>query len=260
MYYSAGVAKPVMLVLNSSAAGGSGVRAAQFNPATGAFVSLEVIDALAASFGTRLAADFDRNGHVVAAVYDLTTTRVRYSHSEDGRTWLPSSPQITTAPLGREGLDIRLDRTAGRPAVTYYDRANNALHMSSCTSDFVDCSSAGNWTTTSVATGLGLSGIAVANEKLLNTSLTFSAEGTPYVSYMTGIAASTQSLAVADKESGSFATTSLSDAPASAVNGAAAVNHAMTGFHLASVRTRSGALVTTYVGPNNWLYATSCEP
>lgn len=258
MFYSGGVAKPLMLVLNSTAAGGTGVRAALFDKSINAFVSYTTLDALGASFGTKLSADFDTAGNVVVAYYDITATRVEFNYTTTGTSWVGTPPQISTAATGREGLEIRLNPSNAQPGVSYYDRANNTVYYNYCTTDLSSCSSSGNWSSSTVTNTAGVSGIAAANEQLLSTSLTYDASGTPYVLYLAGIAAATPRLGLADDSGGSFATTTIASNPAAAITGASATNFAITGFNAASVRTTQGEFVSAYIGPNNWLYATTC--
>ncbi len=259
MYYSGGVAKPLMIVMNSTAAGGTGVRAALFNPATSSFVSFNTVDALGGSFGTRLTADYDLNGNVVVSYYDITVTKAKFNYTSNGQSWLGTPAQITAAAAGREGLSIKINPSNSRPAISYYDRANNAVYYTACTTAMSSCATASNWTTSTVSSSAGVSGIGTANEQLLNTSLSFSTDGIPYVSYMDGIAATTQRLAVADNESGSFVSVDLAPKSSSAVSGAAAPNFAMSGLNVSSVRSPDGSLISSYVGPGNYLYVTSCE-
>ena len=259
MLYSGATAKPVMVVINSTAAGGAGVRAALFDPSIASFTSLATLDSLGASFATRLSTDFNKSGSLVVAYHDLTTTRVKFNYTTNGITWLATPPQVSSVGTGREGLQIRLNPSSGRPAVSYFDRANNSVFYATCNTAIDSCASGANWAApASVASAAGVSGIVVGNEQLLNTSLSFSSTGTPFIVYPTGIAASEQTLGVADNSGGSFVATTLSSAATSTVAGAGTANYAMTGFSADSVRTALGTLSTNYVGPNNWLYATSC--
>lgn len=258
MFYTGGVAKPIMIVINSTAAGGTGVRAALFDKSIDTFTNYSTIDTLGASYATRLTADFDHAGNIVVAYYDITTTKAKFNYSTSGTTWLGTSPQITAASAGREGLSIRLNPANDRPAISYYDRANNSVYYTYCTTALASCSSSGNWATSTVTAAAGVSGIAAANEQLLSTSLSFDSLGTPSVVYMAGPAAASQQLGVADNSSGSFVTTALTSNAASAVSGAAVPNFAMTGLNAHSVRSTEGDFFSAYVGPNNWLYATSC--
>ena len=258
MSWSAGVAKPVMIVLNSTANGGSGVRAGYFEPGSGTFSTVQVLDALGANFGTRLTADHDTAGNIVVAWHDITATRVEYNWTSNGVVWLGTPPQISAANVGREGLSIRLNPATSRPAVSYFDRTNNSVFVTRCNSAIALCSLAGNWSTATVATGLGLSTLPVANEQLLSTSLTFSADGATFVSYMTGHGATTQSFLVADNATGSYLPVTLRTRSAANLVGSSPLNFDIAGFHASSVRTSLGTLASVYIGPNNWLQATTC--
>jgi hypothetical protein len=249
-----------MVVMNSTANGGQGVRASLFQPSSGSFSGVQTVDALGAGFGTRLDADWDKNGNIVLAWWDVTATRVEYSSSSNATTWLGTPAQISAPNVGREGLSIKISPATGRPSVSWYDRVSNLVQISRCTTDLLLCGSAGNWSPATVASAVGSSSIPVANEPLLSTSLSFSADGDPYVTYMTGIAATQQILGVADTLGGAWATTPLRHRPAAGVSGAAAVNFDMVGFNASSVRTSKGELVATYIGPGNWLQASSCSP
>ena len=260
MWWSGGTARPVMIVMNSTAAGGQGVRASLFQPSSGTFSAVQTVDTLGAAFGTRLDADWDRSGNIVLAWYDVTATRVEFSSSSNATTWLGTSAQISSPNTGREGLSVKISPATGRPSVAWYDRAGNGVAINRCTTDLAQCGSAGNWASATVASAVGSSSVPVANEQLLSTSLSFSADGDPYVAYMTGNTATQQILGVADNLGGSWATTTLRHRPASGVAGAAGVNFDMVGFNVSSVRTGTGELVTTYIGPGNWLQATSCSP
>lgn len=259
MLYSQGVASPLMLVMNSTAAGGTGVRAALFDRTLGAFTGYSTVDLLGASYATRLAADFDKKGNIVVSYYDLTLQKVRFNYTTNGLTWLGVGPQITALNAGREGLSIALNPATAKPAISYYDRSNNAVYYTACNSALASCSSSSNWLSSTLDSSLGISGISVNNEQLLNSSLTFSAEGKAYVTYMSGISATLQGYGVTDNTSGSFVTTNLGSNASAAVAGASSMNFAMTGWSVSSTRTVNGSLFSAYVGPNNWLYATFCQ-
>ena len=275
MFYSGGVAQPVVIFMNSTAAGGAGVRAVRFNPTTNQFANIVTVDALGASFGTRLAADFDTSGNIVIAYYDLTTTTVKFNFTTNGgATWRPASAQISAATVGREGLSIKINPSNSRPAVSYYDRANNLVLYNTCTTALGTCGTAGNWTQTTAqsTTGVGVSGIVAANEQLLNTSLSFSAAGVPFIAYKTGVSPTsttlTPGLAVTDSTTGFTPTlpVMLASAPAAGAtpstfygSGSVAPNNfGMHGYHVSTLRGTNGEYYAIYVGPNSWLYATTC--
>jgi len=268
MYYhnSSRIAHPVVIYINSTAAGGTGVRSVRFNPETKTFESPVTIDTLGASYATRLSADYDRNGNIVIAYYDLTTQTVKFNFSTNGGiSWKPASAQITVAgSAGREGLSIKINPANGRPAVSYYDKANNKVYYNYCTTPLALCSIAGNWTQVEAqgATAVGVSGIAAVNEQLLNTSLTFTEEGTPFISYMTGIGPTgfDVGLVVTDSDTGwtPALPVALATDTTSALTGASPMHFNQYGMNVSSVRNSLGQLLNAHVGKNNWLYLTSC--
>jgi hypothetical protein len=205
-----------------------------------------------------LSASFDKKGNVAIAYYDLTTTKAKFNYTTSGLSWLATPAQISSLNTGREGLTIQLNPTNSQPAISYYDRANNFVYYTACSTSLANCSASGNWSTTTISSTVGVSGIPVASEQLLNTSLTYSASGIPYITYMSGIAATTQGFGFADNSSGSFLNTTLGTSPNSAVSGASAVNFSMIGFSESSTRTTLGTFLSAFVGPNNWLYAATC--
>ncbi len=266
MYYSGGVAQPVVIYINGTAAGGTGVRSVKLNPSTGTWSSVTTVDALGGSFATRLSADFDTNGNIIIAYYDLTTTTLKFNFSQTGGLiWRPASAQITAATVGQEGVSVKFNPATDVPAVAYYNRANNFVYYSACSTSLSSCGSSGNWTQTLAqsATAVGVSGItATTNEQVLNTALTFSGSGVPFISYMTGIAPSGMNPGLVVTDSGTGFTPTLPVALAtnttSALTGAAAMNFGQYGLNVGSVRNSLGQLINVHVGPNNWLYSTSC--
>lgn len=267
MFYSSGVAYPVMIFINSTAAGGQGVRSIKLNPITGQFSSIVTVDALGASFGSRLSADFDLSGNIIIAYYDLTTTTVKFNYSINGAvSWRPASTQITAATVGRDGLSIRFNPSNGRPAVSYYNKASNLVLYNPCSTALASCASAGSWAqvTAQSGTAVGVSGITTTtNEQILNTSLTFSAAGVPFISYMTGIAPSgmNPALVVTDSTTGftpTLPTVLASSGTNASLSGTSAISFGQHGMSASSLRNSLGDLITLHVGPNNWLYSTSC--
>ncbi len=267
MYYSGGVAQPVLIFINSTAAGGTGVRAIRLNPTTGQFGNLVTIDALGASFATRLSADFDVNGNMVVAYYDITTTTVKFNFSTNGgATWKPASTQLTAAGVGREGLSLKLNPSNSRPAMSYYQMSTNSVFINQCTTALASCNSAGNWTQTAAQTGtaVGISTVtATTHEQMLNTSLTFSASGVPFIAYTTGISPSGMNPALALTDSATGFTPTLPVALASSgttasLLGASPLSSAQYGMNVSAIRNAQGQFISVHIGPNNWLFATSC--
>ena len=265
MYYSGGVAQPVLIYMNSTTLGGQGVRAMRLDPKTGIFGNMVTIDPMGASFGTRLTADFDTNGNIVIAYYDLTTTSVRFNFSlNGGDTWKPASAQVTNALFGREGLSIKLNPKTNRPAMSYYQASSNNVYLNECTTALASCNNGGNWTQTQIqdSTAVGVSGVtASTHEQMLNTSLTFSSAGIPYVAYMGGLGTSTAAaaLAMTDRTTGFLPTAPISLAAASApLAGVNPLSQGQYGMNVSAVRNSLGQFFAAHVGPNNWLYSTTC--
>ncbi|MBX2996461.1 MAG: hypothetical protein KF681_16690 [Bdellovibrionaceae bacterium] len=265
MAYVNGKAQPVLILMNSTAAGGQGLRALRLDPETGVFGAMVTVDALGAQFATRLSADFDLNGNIVIAYYDLTTASVRFNFTMNGGdTWKPASVAVTGGGVGREGLSIRLNPKTSKPALSYYQASTNSVFLSECTSALASCNSPANWTSTTVqnSSDVGVSAVpATTHEQMLNTSLTFDDGGVPFVSYMGGLGSSNQAsaLVVSDRTSGFTPTAPVTLARLGpALAGASPVSQAQYGASLGSVRNALGQLITVHVGPNNWLYATSC--
>jgi hypothetical protein len=265
MYYSGGISQPVAIYINGTAAGGTGVRAVRVNPLNGRPYPTATVDSLGASFGTRLSSDYDTNGNIVVAYYDLTTRKVKFSYSSNGGVSWSSPASITSAGVGREGLSIKLNPSTHRPAVSYYNKAANEVYYNTCTTDLSSCNAASNWTQTTAqsATAVGVSGFATINEQLLNTSLTFTSSGVPYISYMTGALAGllvNNGLMVTDSTTGFTPTlpTPLATNTTSNLSGVSAMSFGQYGINVSSVRNSLGDLINLYVGPNNWLYSTSC--
>lgn len=266
MYYHDGIAMPVVIFINSTAAGGPGVRSIRYDPISGTFLSPVTIEVQAAPYATRLTTDYDLNGNIVIAYYDLTTTTVKFNFSTDGGvSWKPAPTQITAAgTAGREGLSIKINPSNGSPAVSYYDKANDRVYYNYCTTALAQCSIAGNWTQVEAQgnTAVGVSGIAAANEQLLNTSLSFDNNGVPYIAYMTGIGPTgiDVGLVVTDSTTGftPVLPVELATDKTSALTGASPTHFNQNGMNAVSVRNSLGQLLTAHVGKNDWLYLTSC--
>ncbi len=267
MYYSGGVAQPVMIFMNSTAAGGTGVRAIRLNPVNGQFGTLITVDALGASFGTRLAADFDTSGNIVIAYYDLTTTTVKFNFSTNGGvSWRPASTQISAATYGREGISIKLNPLNSKPSISYYQASSNNLYLAQCSSTLASCNSLGNWTTTNIqgSTAVGVSGVtATTQEQMLNSSLTFSSTGVPYIAYMTGVGPSgmNPALAMTDATTGFTPTLPVvlaSSGTTASLGGTSPISLGQYGMSVSAVRNSLGQFISAHIGPNNWLYATTC--
>lgn len=271
MHYSGGVAYPVIIFINgtNTPVGAGGIKSIRLNPTTGQFGNVVTIDALGASYATRITSDFDRNGNIAVAYYDLTlaTNGVKFNYSTNGgANWRASSSQLTTtAGMGREGLSLKFNPATSKPAISYYDKAANKVYYHACTTALTSCHSTGYWNQTVVQEGnsaVAVSGIAATtNELVLNTSLTFSDAGVPYIAYMTGNALAAglnPGLALTDGTSGFYPVAPLMLATSATTAGASALSFGQNGMNVSSVRNSLGQFIALHVGPNNWLYSTSC--
>jgi hypothetical protein len=276
MHYSSGVGLPVMIIMNSSATGTAGVKASRLTPATGTWSTVRTLDTMGASFGSRLVADFDTNGKIAVAFYDITTTTVKYNYSTQGTVWAASATSITAANAAREGLNIRFNPSSGLPAISYINRLagtlKGSLNFSSCAGTFAGCATLGNWTASvgvaESGSGLGLAvaNIPVVQEQLLQTVLTFNSSGIPSIAHINNSLAPVQNLNLitglsATSVAGGTTATLHSVPYAEPTLGTTPMlfSGAATGFSASGVRNNLGQLLTAYIGPNNWLYSTTCE-
>lgn len=263
---SAAAVTPVVIVgvANHATIANTGVWAAKLNPATAAWSALTQIESTnQANSVSNVTADFDAEGRIAVAYYDRSAeNRVEYAQSLDGgATWsVPTRVALSTG-IGA-GAQAKLNPATSRPAVSYYDKANNRVYLARCSTAPASCDSLANWTT-SVVENLtaGVSGLAASQEGILSTSLTFTESGTATVVYSIG-AGNSGSLAINDNRTGAFPPSTVLNAGANAnlfANTAiSALNFGQGGWNASSVRTARGSLHSLYVGPGNWLYATGC--
>ncbi|MEK6554719.1 MAG: hypothetical protein AABZ31_05735 [Bdellovibrionota bacterium] len=282
MYYSAGEAKPVLVVLRNPAANKE-IRAAMLNPVTGTWSNVGLVMSVAGTTtpgGSNLTADFDEDGNIVVAVHDMGTgagatctpttarcARLAYS-TNGGSTW--TSGQIYSG--AAEGLRVAINKTNNRPAVSFFDRANNLVKYKYCSTALATCTTSTNW----ADIGLGLvdasAGVstltdtgAATNYGLLSIGVSFSEEGYPTVVWPRGSANTTAANLMFSSVLSTATTTFTSPSalytnaianiatPVAAVNG----NFGLS-WNPSSVRTASGSLHTIYNGPGNFMYVTSC--
>lgn len=268
MYKSGGISYPVMIVIDPT----SGyLRSARLTPSTGAWSTVTNINSVVlAQDADYLDADFDSSGNIVVAFQDLTTSNiyVKYAYSANGgATW--TTPQAITAVSGDGvGVSIKINPITSKPAVTFYNRANNLVYYVTCSGTLSGtCSTAStDWTKTSIGGAtVGVSTVtATTLEKLLTTSLTFNSTGAPTVLYTEGTG--TTVLNTANSLLLNTFTNPLSPSISTYIAGAN--THAMTitphlagsGYNAASVRTSTGELVTVHLGPGNFLSQKACYP
>ena len=267
MAYSGSTAKPVMVIANGNT-GTLGLYAAILTPSTGTWSTIRSIDTIAQGV-TRIKADFDTSGNVVLGYYALTTGALapRYAQltSISTNTWAGPIQLLNTGTVGREGIEIKINPSNGKPAMSFFDRATSTAYYAYCNKTVAsgDCAnSVGNWpglpgTPITVDSGTGVSALTVTtNEGILNAGLTFRSNGTADISYMT--VAATQALKLGTYNGSSFDLTTLKSSATSYMGIANPLNYAMFGVNLDSVRASTGQLYNFYVGPGNYLYLTSC--
>lgn len=268
MYYSGGVAYPVMIVTNNSTTTTKSIRSAKLTPSSGKWSTVANIDgALAVGGAAFLSADFDLSGKIVVAYQNLGVgaVRVKYSSSTDGIIWdtnagVPYSvSQLNTG----EGATVKINPVTGNPSVSYYDRANGKLFFATCTAN---CTGSGtptfSGTSTSVLNGIGINNLsALGNANLLVASLTFSSLGDAYLLYNSG-QLDTGSLKFINNIGGSMPSglaTTLVDGANGTYNTvlSAAANGGIP-WGQQSIRMSNGVFATAYIAPGNWLGITTC--
>lgn len=257
---------PVMIVgvANHGTVANTGVWSARLDPATGNWSNVTQIESTnLANSNSNLTADYDTNGNIVVAYYDRSANnRVEYSQSTNGAVTWSASTNVTALTASGMGAKIKINPATTRPAITYYDRANNRVYYSYCTSTLASCTSLANWSYSFVENlTAGVSGLAATSDGLLNTGLTFTSTGTAYVAYPIG-AGNSGVLALNNNSSGSFplSSTLVTAKNSSTILNSAisAINFAQPGWNVDSVRTSTGSLHSLFIGAGNWLYGTSC--
>lgn len=266
MYTTGGITYPVMITANSHATG-QGIRSSRLNPNNGSWTTMVVVDAIASGIGN-LSADYDSNGNIVIAYYDIASTRAKYAQTSDGGSnWTTPVVASTVAATG-QGVSIKL--SSGVPAIAYYHKAGNNVFYHKCSlSTAALCGNVAGWTSpvqvNAVGSSVGVSGLGNPVQSL-ETALSFTSDGIAEVYYMLGAGASTQAgvikavNTVAAPSTFSTSTLKSADNATTTINGAASVsNGALAGFSLATSRSSySNTTSTAYVGPGNWLYVTTC--
>jgi hypothetical protein len=262
---SATAVMPVMIVgvANHGTLATTGVWAAKLDPSTGDWPSISQINSTnLANSVSNVTADYDSSGNIVVAYYDRSSqNRVEYSQSSNGGFTWTTATQVSPITGAGMGAKIKLNPANGRPAITYYDRSNNLLYYSYCTTALAACGTLVSWSYTFLENGAGISVLAATSEGLLSTGLTFTSAGEAFVAYPIG-SGNTGRLALTQTTSGLFGISSILMEGRNAnsiINGAmAAINFAQPGWNIDSVRTVTGAMHSIHVGPGNWIYQTSC--
>lgn len=254
MFYSSGVAHPVLVVTDNNATS-LGVKAAILNNTTRAWTTVQTIDSLSTNGAAHLRAHFDANYGVAIAFQDLTATQVKYAAMSTWNTWTST---FAFSGINRgQGVGVFV-RTSGAPAVSYYDQTNNAVYLSTCSGTLASCATAG-WTSTTVESLAGVSGLTAASGQLLATGVHYDANGYNHLLYIRG-AANDGNMILANNKTGSYVAHTAASGRSAGVNLLApALNYGINGFGLSSMFSTANNMVTVaHQGPGNWLYATSC--
>ncbi|MBX3040538.1 MAG: exo-alpha-sialidase [Bdellovibrionaceae bacterium] len=257
---------PVLVVgvANHGTLSKTGVWASRLNPTTGAWSSTtQIVSTNLANSISNVSTDYDSNGNIVVAYYNRSASnRVEYAQSVNGGITWSTPTRVSSFTASGMGAKVKLNPATNRPAITFYDRANNRIFYSYCTSAFASCSTLSSWSYSYVENlTAGVSGLAAASDGLLSAALTFTSTGDAYVVYPIG-SGNSGVLAVNNNSTGSFP---LSTALVAGNNTdlisnttLSAINFAQPGWDVDAVRTSQGSLHSVYVGPGNWLYVTSC--
>ncbi|MEK6773019.1 MAG: hypothetical protein AABY64_03685 [Bdellovibrionota bacterium] len=250
---NSGVITPVMITIDNNATSRS-VKSALFNPATLTWSTATTIETLTVSGASHISADYDSSGNIVLAYRDNFATKAKYTYSSNGVTW--TAPLLVGSIGQGAGVTVKINSVTSSPAMSYFDRLNNSVYYAACTGTFSSCASSG-WSANQIATAAGVSGLVLGNEQLLKASLSFSATGVAQIAHPTG-QGSYGSLFLADNNSGVFSTTQISSGSAANLSGSPALNFAVSGWNVATVRNAIDQLVMAFIGPGNWLYVSSC--
>lgn len=263
---SAATVTPVMIVgiANHGIVANTGIWSARLNPTTGDWSNVTQIESTnLANSNSNVTADFDSTGNIVVAYYDRSANnRLEYSQSMNGGATWSAATNVTAFTASGMGAKIKLNPSNSRPAITYFDRANNRVYYANCTTALGSCTNLASWSYSFVENlTAGVSGLAAASDGLLSTGLTFTEQGTAYVTYPIG-SGNSGVLALNNNSSGSFPLSSTLVAGKNSntiLNTAiSAINFGQPGWNVDSVRTSTGSLHSLFIGAGNWLYGTSC--
>lgn len=285
MYESGGTKRPLMITMSSIATvAGREVRAGLFDPTTSSWSNVKQIATFAGAAtigGAYLSADADANGNVVVAFNDMSTGAgqvncsstarcIRFGYTTDGgATWtMTSGSGVINGAF--EAAKVRLNPSTSRPAIAFFDRANNMLRFRECTTALASCTSSSNWADVGVGiidASLGISGLAEAtNLGVVDSGFTFTSDGLPWVVYPRGAGASsapslmysriTTSGGVFGSAAALYASPGVGNISSPV---AATANNVAMSWNPSSVRSSAtGSLHTAFIGPGNFLYVTSC--
>lgn len=261
MSYSGGVASPVMIIADTGTT--DQLKSAKLNTSTGVWSNNVQISTIGATGINSLTADFSTTSNtIVISLYDIANTRLRYSVTSDaGATWPLGLVNVGTAGTGMGiGARVRINTATGFPGIAYYDRVNARIFYATCGTVPASCT-AGNWSGTgsSVLNGVGVGGVLVGTENVLDVGLTYSAAGDAYINYTSG-QLDVGAIRMIDNVGGSMpsglATTVVAGSNG-AFSNAAAINGGIP-WSVQTERFSTGVLGLGYIGVGNNLSYSSC--
>ena len=246
---------PMLITIDNNATS-KGVHAAIFNSSTRVWSTPVTVDALTtgAAGAAFLSADSDSNGNVVIAYQDLSLAKVKYAYTNGGSTW--STPLAVSQVNQGPGTTIKINPANDQPTIAYYDQVNNYVIYNACSNSIANCASSG-WSPTTIENAAGVSGLPASTFGLLSAALEFATDGTAYILYPRGIS-NDGNLIMWNNAGGQSETTKAAYGTNGSLSGAPNPNYAVAGWDVATTRNAAGGVTAAYVGPGDWLYATSC--
>lgn len=248
---------PVMIVIDTNA-GSKGVKAARFNPNTTAWSAVTSIDGmtLGALGASNLSSAWSATAGAAITYRENNVTRARYASTTDGLTW--SGPYTVSSQNGSgAGADIALNpANSYSPAISYYDRANNRVYVSTCSGTLTSCAS-GGWSSSIIDNTAGVSGLASAQEQVLGAPIGYTPQGKIYVGYVRG-QANDGSFKLWHNFSGYTVPDSAMDGANGALVGLTALNFGISGMNGRGLINSDTGMTFFHIGPGNWLYTTGC--
>ncbi|MCO5143648.1 MAG: hypothetical protein M9962_11210 [Oligoflexia bacterium] len=261
MYYSGGVANPVLFVIDNTNTI-RGIRSGMYSLSSGVWSNLNITTPLitlgGASGGRDLNVDYDTSGNIVLTYYDLTNTALSYAYTSNGGSSFSTNSSI--APLNHGlGASIKINPSTSKPAVAYYDLTNNKVYYSPCTSSLSGCASSGWVNATEIETAAGVSTLTTTTSNFMQTGLEYSDSGTAVVQYVTG-QATTANLKQCTITSSLAATCTTVHAGSNGnFSGSNVNNYAIAGWALNLVKTASTYFESLFLGPGGWVYQATCN-
>ncbi len=253
MYRSGGTEYPLVSILDTNATS-KGIYTAMLNPTTGQWTSPTTAVVLGASTGASIDSDSDDNGNAVIVYHDLTLSKAQYISTTDGSTW---STPLSISNYGQGmGARIKIRSTTGYPSIAFFDRGNNTVYYSTCSSTPSSCATSG-WSSNAIDYTAGVSGFSTSQyDLLLSASLVFTTDDYPYVIFPHGKGSDGNLIA---SSIGSTITNTIISSGANAnYTDNNVFNYAVSGWGVASTPNAAGFFTSIHLGPGDWLYSTSC--